>query len=474
MKQYFIDIYDTVRSMMSGMSLTLHHLRKKKDLVATLQYPNEKWPVPERNIGFDHKDYNVIRSRLHVDIDDCIGCLQCERACPVDCIKIDTIKPPKDSDYDCGKTSHDTQKKMIVPRFSIDMSECMYCNLCVYPCPEECIFMVGGPNEPKHDIDYEYSKYVKHDLVFEFSNVTDQEIIDIGGQSYLDKRNETSDKIKKGYDLDGLLPGETGDSDQTEGSKKASHVDPGFVVFKQVPDKMSRGIAKKAYTYGRRNSMDMVSISKYVEEAINSYNKMTPEMESAIKDIIEFKYPEQDISDTTAPSDEKENDLKVESGQDTTTEDSKSKKGQTLFDIKNLNDIEDKVIRGSLKKIYMASKRASKSSNEAVSDMLSFLDREGKSSSEITSLLNSFVATETKKIEPEKSDSAKEVPVSLFDIKKLNDIDDKVIRGSLKKIYMAGKRNKLTSEDVVNDMLKHLEESDKKDDKIVEYLEGLI
>ena len=334
--------------------------------------------------------------------------------------------------------------------------------------------MVGGPNEPKHDIDYEYSKYVKHDLVFEFSNVTDQEIIDIGGQSYLDKRNETSDKIKKGYDLDGLLPGETGDSDQTEGSKKASHVDPGFVVFKQVPDKMSRGIAKKAYTFGRRNSMDMVSISKYVEEAINSYNKMTPEMESAIKDIIEFKYPEQDIPDTTAPSDEKENDLKVELGQDTTTEDSKSNKDQTLFDIKNLNDIEDKVIRGSLKKIYMASKRASKSSNEAVSDMLSFLDSEGKSSSEITSLLNSFVTTETKRSEPEKSDSAKEVPVSLFDIKKLNDIDDKVIRGSLKKIYMAGKRNKLTSEDVVNDMLKHLEESDKKDDKIVEYLKGLI
>ena len=231
MKQYFIDIYDTVKSMMSGMSLTMHHLRKKKDLVATLQYPNEKWPIPERNIGFDHKDYNVIRSRLHVDIDDCIGCLQCERACPVDCIKIDTIKPPKDSDFDCGKTSHDTQKKMIVPRFSIDMSECMYCNLCVYPCPEECIFMVGGPNEPKHDIDYEYSKYVKHDLVFEFSNTTDQEIIDIGGQSYLDKRNETSDKIKKGYDLDGLLPGETDVADTSEGSKKVSHIDPDLLYL---------------------------------------------------------------------------------------------------------------------------------------------------------------------------------------------------------------------------------------------------
>ena len=63
--------------------------------------------------------------------------------------------------------------------------------------------MVGGPNEPKHDIDYEYSKYVKHDLVFEFSNVTDQQIIDIGAQSYLDERNSKINKIEDGKNLEG-------------------------------------------------------------------------------------------------------------------------------------------------------------------------------------------------------------------------------------------------------------------------------
>ena len=51
------------------------------------------------------------------------------------CIKIDTIKPSKGNDFDCGITSNDTKKKMIVPRFTIDMSECMYCDLCVHPCP---------------------------------------------------------------------------------------------------------------------------------------------------------------------------------------------------------------------------------------------------------------------------------------------------------------------------------------------------
>ena len=114
MSEYFSNIIYGVKSFLTGMKLTLEHFNNKKERVATLQYPHEKWPVPERNIGFDHSEYNLIRSRLHVDIDDCISCMQCEKFCPVDCIKIDAIKPPKDSDMDCGITSNDTQKKMIV------------------------------------------------------------------------------------------------------------------------------------------------------------------------------------------------------------------------------------------------------------------------------------------------------------------------------------------------------------------------
>tara|TARA_Y100000590_G_scaffold427896_1_gene538600 strand:+ start:613 stop:2034 length:1422 start_codon:yes stop_codon:yes gene_type:complete len=472
MKQYFIDIYDTVKSMMSGMSLTMQHLRNKKDLVATLQYPSEKWPQPERNIGFDHKDYNVIRSRLHVDIDDCIGCLQCERACPVDCIKIDTIKPPKDSDFDCGKTSHDTQKKMIVPRFSIDMSECMYCNLCVYPCPEECIYMVGGPNEPKHDIDYEYSKYVKHDLVFEFSNVTDEQIVDIGGQSYLDKRNEVSNKMDKGFKLEGLDDREQKD-DSSKIEKSNKHIDPGFIVFKSVKDKMSRGIAKKAYTYGRRNDFDMIAISKYVNDAINSYNKMTPDMEEAIRAIVDFKYPEaednlspNDIKDTSSNNESQNNEIKTSSS---------SKNDNALFDIKKLNDIEDKVVRGSLKKIYMGGKRAAKSSNQVVDEMINYLNDEDKSSDDLLSLLNSFKSNDSDVFNKEIIDDNHEdiIKDNLFDIKKLNDIEDKVVRGTLKKIYMAGKRNKLSSSEVVDNMINELKVADKLDDSLSEFIKGL-
>ena len=110
-----------------------------------------------------------------VDIDDCIGCYRCERACPVDCIKIDTIKSERGEDIPkvnhTGVTSNGTKKGFVVSRFTIDMSECCFCNLCTYPCPEECIFMVGGPNSTRHEIDYEFSEYDRNDMIYRFSKV---------------------------------------------------------------------------------------------------------------------------------------------------------------------------------------------------------------------------------------------------------------------------------------------------------------
>ena len=162
------------------MSITLTHLFKARTGIARLQYPEERWPRPERDIGFSHESYNVIRSRLHVDMDDCIGCLKCERACPVDCIKIETEKAPeRGTDIKeikhRGITSNGTKKALVVTRFDIDMTECCYCNLCTYPCPEECIFMTGGPNGDKHPIDYEFSEPDRNDLIYRFAKAGSKE-----------------------------------------------------------------------------------------------------------------------------------------------------------------------------------------------------------------------------------------------------------------------------------------------------------
>ena len=183
MVKYFADIYNSTTAILSGMYLTINHLFRAKKGIATLQYPEERWPRPERAIGFEHGSYNVIRSRLHVDIDDCIGCLKCERACPVDCIKIETVKAPdrgediKDVKH-VGITSNGSRKAMVVTRFDIDMTECCYCNLCTYPCPEECIFMTGGPNSKKHPIDYEFSEPDRSDLIYRFAKPGTKEGMD--------------------------------------------------------------------------------------------------------------------------------------------------------------------------------------------------------------------------------------------------------------------------------------------------------
>ena len=180
MKKYFQNIWQSVTTLLIGLGITIKHMFKARKGNVTLQYPEEKWPRPDRNIGFDPKIYNIIRSKLYVDINDCTGCHKCERACPVGCIKVEALKVPKGTDL--GLTSNGTVKRLLVTRHDIDMTECMFCNLCTYPCPEDCIFMTGGPNSEKQLLDYEYSQYDRSKLIFKFSNISKKDIKRITAQ----------------------------------------------------------------------------------------------------------------------------------------------------------------------------------------------------------------------------------------------------------------------------------------------------
>jgi NADH-quinone oxidoreductase subunit I len=77
-KKYFKDVWLGVYTIAVGMKITFLHLFTK---AVTIQYPDERLQLPERE-----------RNRLFVNIDDCIGCDQCARACPVNCIYLDTLK----------------------------------------------------------------------------------------------------------------------------------------------------------------------------------------------------------------------------------------------------------------------------------------------------------------------------------------------------------------------------------------------
>jgi len=125
MKRWFRDIWDGLSTMLVGMRVTWRHLFTPN---FCLQYPEQRFELPKRS-----------RMRLFMKYEDCIGCGQCVRACPVQCIhmKVDKRAPGSPNIYAAnGQTI-----KLDVKVFDIDMSLCCYCNLCVYPCPTECIYM---------------------------------------------------------------------------------------------------------------------------------------------------------------------------------------------------------------------------------------------------------------------------------------------------------------------------------------------
>jgi NADH-quinone oxidoreductase subunit I len=139
MREYLQNIVEAVVTIAKGMWVTLRHLFMPS---VTQQYvaderPGERWrsPIVPEGLLDDRS-----RMRLHVKIEDCIGCKQCEKVCPVDCIYITTEKREKTAPGIFA--SNGMPIKQGVKQFDIDMSLCCYCGLCTYPCPTDCIVMI--------------------------------------------------------------------------------------------------------------------------------------------------------------------------------------------------------------------------------------------------------------------------------------------------------------------------------------------
>lgn len=124
----------------------------KQDGVTTVQFPKQRMPIPE-----------VARYQLDVEIDDCIVCDLCAKACPVDCITIEAVKSPDV----IGKTSDGSVKRLYAAQFDIDMAKCMYCGLCTVVCPTECITMTNQ---------YDRSMTNLAELTYSFTDMTPEEV----------------------------------------------------------------------------------------------------------------------------------------------------------------------------------------------------------------------------------------------------------------------------------------------------------
>ena len=416
MNQYFRNISVAITSLVTGLGVTLGHLRNKKRLNATLQYPREKWPIPERNIGFKHADYNVIRTRLHVDIDDCIGCLQCVRACPVDCIVIDTIKVPKELELatipqstQTSETSFGTSKKLLVARFDIDMAECCYCNLCVYPCPEECIYMVGGPNEEKHEIDYEFAVDNRNGLVYEFASASDAEVTDlaqlVGTADPRAKRQDRRDQfaaeisqvaVAVDVTLSDAAPAEAA---VAEKPKKKAVTEPriDFTAINEISDRVVRGLAKKAATVALRAGKDAPAVAEQVQAALEAAGKMNGDVQAAVAKLAEATIERP--GDEEAGESGSEAAVAEGSGSEKAGESSseaavaegsgseKAAEAGAKIDLKVLNGISDRVARGKAKAILNKVNRQGGSASEAAGEIRAALEGLGKLDAEAEAIL---------------------------------------------------------------------------------------
>ena len=126
----------------SGIKVTARHFgrtlwriatRQKHQTVVsagrvTMEYPEEKWAMPERYRG---------APALVKDSEDrikCVACQLCEFVCPPRAI---TITPEEIPNL---LPNAKVEKR---PRaFDIDMIRCIYCGLCEEVCPEEAIFLL--------------------------------------------------------------------------------------------------------------------------------------------------------------------------------------------------------------------------------------------------------------------------------------------------------------------------------------------
>ena len=119
--------------ILKGMAVTARNFIGsyfEEDRLTTIQYPEERNPLPEnyRNFPFLVYDGDEAHAGLR-----CVACKICEKECPPQCIYIEKSEDKK-PDY--------MGKPQFYPKvFDIDISVCMSCQICVEVCPFEAIKM---------------------------------------------------------------------------------------------------------------------------------------------------------------------------------------------------------------------------------------------------------------------------------------------------------------------------------------------
>ena len=114
-----------IPAIVNGVVVTARHFFQKS---VTMQYPEQKWTVPE---GYRGAPYLVKDEEGRTK---CVSCQLCEFVCPPKAIKITPPGPTPDP------ATGNVEK---LPReFEINMLRCIFCGFCQEVCPEEAIFLM--------------------------------------------------------------------------------------------------------------------------------------------------------------------------------------------------------------------------------------------------------------------------------------------------------------------------------------------
>jgi len=119
--------------ILKGMAVTARNFVGsyfEKDRLITVQYPEERDPLPENYRNFPFLVYDGTDAEAGLR---CVACKICEKECPPQCIYI-VKSEDKKPDY-IGKP------QFYPATFDIDISVCMSCQICVEVCPFEAIKM---------------------------------------------------------------------------------------------------------------------------------------------------------------------------------------------------------------------------------------------------------------------------------------------------------------------------------------------
>lgn len=128
-------------ALWGGFTVTVRHFFSKK---VTMQYPEEKWVVPE---GYRGAPYLV---RDQDGNTKCVSCQLCEFVCPPKAIR---IMPPGPN----GPPADRLNAEKIPLEFEINMLRCIFCGYCQEVCPEEAIFLMK---------DYSLTGYTREEMIY--------------------------------------------------------------------------------------------------------------------------------------------------------------------------------------------------------------------------------------------------------------------------------------------------------------------